>query len=203
MLTPDSIPCTPVFARGFRMALVVGLLAGSSAPVEAKVFLTRLEALQLAFPDCEVDRQTHFLTDEQMREAQDRAGVEISSALAYSYRATCGGEYAGTAYFDSHLVRTLPETLMIVIDPESRVVRIEIVEFKEPEDYIPIDRWYAQFEGRPLDHELQLKRGIRGVTGATLTARATTEATRRVLAIHQVLKDSRPDAASPDPGGEP
>ena len=185
------------------MVLVAGLLAGSFIPVEAKVFLTRLEALELAFPDCEVDRKTHFLTDDQLREAQDRAGVEISSALAYSYRATCGDEYAGTAYFDSHLVRTLPETLMIVIDPDSRVVRIEIVEFNEPEDYIPIDRWYAQFEGRPLDRELQLKRAIRGVTGATLTARATTEAARRVLAIHQVLQTDRPAPTSPDPGGKP
>lgn len=173
--------------RALRIALCVSLLMGLGDAAEAKVFLTRLEALQVAFPECEVDRQTHFLTNEQKNEAQERAGVEISSALAYSYQATCDGEAAGTAYFDSHRVRTLPETVMIVIDPEFRVVKIEIVEFSEPEDYIPVSRWYAQFQGRQLDRELQLKRAIRGVTGATLTARATTDATRRVLAIHQVL----------------
>ncbi len=165
----------------------LALLGSSSEPAQAKVFLSRLEALELAFPECEVDRQTHYLTADQKDKAKELAGVELSSALAYSYRATCDGSYAGTAYFDSHLVRTLPETIMIVVDPEGRVVRIEVVEFSEPEDYIPMDRWYAQFYGRPLDREMKLKRGIRGVTGATLTARATTDAARRVLAIHQVL----------------
>ncbi len=171
-------------------------LAGLCASAEAKVFLTRAEALELAFPGCTFSRETHFLTEEQRTRAQELAGVEVDSALAYSYRATCAGEFAGTAYFDSHRVRTLPETILVVVDPDSALVRIEVVEFSEPEDYIPSERWYAQFEERSLDHELQLKRGIRGVTGATLTARATTDAARRVLAIHQVLQPS--PAAEPD-----
>ena len=163
---------------------VLGPLADSA---EAKVFLTRLEALNVAFPECDVDRQTHYLTDGQQQEIETLAGVELSSALAYTYGATCDGTFAGTAYFDSHLVRTLPETIMVVVDTEGKVMGIEVVEFSEPEDYIPMDKWYAQFDGRPLDRELRLKRAIRGVTGATLTARATTDAVRRVLALHRVL----------------
>lgn len=195
-------PMDSRIARRLRLALCLVLLTGLCDAVDAKVFLTRTEALDLAFPGCDVRRQTHFLTNEELREARGRAGVEITSALAYSYQATCDGEHAGTAYFDSHRVRTLPETIMIVIDPESRVVRIEIVEFSEPEDYIPIPRWYAQFEGRALDGELHLKRAIRSMTGATLTARATTEATRRVLALHQVLDESSEAEAAPEPATE-
>jgi Na+-translocating ferredoxin:NAD+ oxidoreductase RnfG subunit len=52
---------------------------------------------------------------------------------------------------------------------------------------MPREGWYGQYEGRLLDDDLALKRGIRPVTGATLTARATTEAVRRVLALHQVI----------------
>ncbi|MEL7061524.1 MAG: FMN-binding protein, partial [Acidobacteriota bacterium] len=59
---------------------------------------------------------------------------------------------------------------------------------REPAEYIPPALWYAQFDGRSLDEALQVERGIRGVTGATLTARATTEAVRRALAIHAVLQ---------------
>ena len=44
-----------------------------------------------------------------------------------------------------------------------------------------------QYDGEKLDDDLSLKRDIRPVTGATLTARATTEAVRRVLAIHRVV----------------
>ncbi|MDH3816392.1 MAG: hypothetical protein OEV48_17995 [Acidobacteriota bacterium] len=42
-----------------------------------------------------------------------------------------------------------------------------------------------------MDDELALKRDIRPVTGATLTARATTEAVRRVLAIHAVAAQEK------------
>ena len=61
--------------------------------------------------------------------------------------------------------------------------------FAEPKDYLPRAKWYAQFVGCKLDGRLRLKRGIKGVTGATLTARATTGAARRMLALHQVLEE--------------
>ena len=76
---------------------------------------------------------------------------------------------------------------MIVVDPQGRVARIEVISFREPEDYLPRGAWYEQFRGKALNPNLQIKRDIRPVTGATLTARATTDAVRRVLALHQIL----------------
>ena len=151
------------------------------------MFVSVDEALKQAFPGCEVARRTAFLTPEQVRRARDLAGAEVPSALVNYYAATRGGQPAGTAYFDTHRVRTLPETLMIVVDPQGKVGRIEVISFREPEEYLPRGAWYEQFRGRALDPELQLKRGIRPVTGATLTARATTDAVRRVLALHRIL----------------
>ena len=113
---------------------------------------------------------------------------EISSALATRYVATGeNGAVVGWAYLDTHRVRTLPETLMIVLDSEGTVRRVEVVTFREPLEYMPREGWYGQYEGQELDDNLALKRDIRPVTGATLTARATNEAVRRVLAIHAVV----------------
>ncbi|HEV8583074.1 MAG TPA: FMN-binding protein [Thermoanaerobaculia bacterium] len=158
----------------------------------AKVFVTVDEALRLAFPGCEIARRTAFLKPEQLSRARGLAGVEVPSALVNYYVATRAGQPAGTAYFDTHRVRTLPETLMIVVDPQGKVARIEVISFREPEEYLPRGVWYEQFRGRTLNPGLQLKRDIRPVTGATLTARATTDAVRRVLALHQVLGEGRP-----------
>ncbi|HSL83714.1 MAG TPA: FMN-binding protein [Thermoanaerobaculia bacterium] len=159
------------------------------APAPAQVFLTVDEALALAFPDCRVERTTVYLTEEQLARARRLAGGAVESALVHPYVARCpDGEDGGVAYFDSHRVRTLPETLMVVVGPEDEVARIEVLSFKEPPDYIPRQAWYDQFLGRELDAELELKRGIRSVTGATLTARATTDAVRRVLAVHRVVR---------------
>jgi len=79
------------------------------------------------------------------------------------------------------------ETIMVVVDPSGAVARIEVLSFSEPEEYMPRPRWYEQFAGKTLNDELSMKRGIHPVTGATLTARATTDAARRVLALHRVL----------------
>ncbi len=155
-------------------------------PAAGGVFLTRDEALELAFPGCMVDRETLYLTQDERQRAADLADARIDSRLVIRYRSDCGD----IAYFDAHRVRTLAETLMVVVDAEGRVTRLEVLSFLEPEEYIPRRTWYDQFLKRRLDSRLRLKRSIHAVTGATLTARATTDAVRRILALDQVLREA-------------
>ncbi len=172
------------------LALGAPTPAAPSAPVPAvrgKVFLTMEEALELAFPGCEVERDKQFLSKAERARAEELAGCELESSIAYVYSATREGKPIGTAYFDAHRVRTKRETVMIVVAPDATIQRLEILAFAEPLDYLPGGGWYAQYLGKRLDDDLSLKRGIRGITGATLTAQATTRAARRVLAVHQVL----------------
>ncbi len=115
----------------------MGLAAVAAGPVAAKVFLSADEALRLVFKGCPVERQTAFLTADQLARARQLSGSDIKSALINPYRATCDGKDAGTAYFDTHVVRTLPETLMVVVDPQGKVSRVEVLAFAEPEDYLP------------------------------------------------------------------
>jgi len=170
------------------LILFACLAAAVAGPAAAKVFLTVDEALHLAFKGCSVERRTVFLTPEQRAHIQKLAGGEVRSALVNPYRATCDGKDGGTAYFDSHVVRTLAETLMVVVDPQGKVARVEVLAFAEPEDYLPPGKWYGQFLGQALSDDLALGHHVRGVTGASLTARATVDAVRRVLAIHQELR---------------
>jgi electron transport complex protein RnfG len=169
----------------FRVFATAVFLWGSAAG--ATVLITVEEALALAFPDATADRETLFLSADQRSMVRDNSGVDVKSGLATRYVArSADGEVVGFAYLDTHVVRTLPETVMVVIDAGGTVQRVEVVAFREPMEYLPRESWYGQFEDRELDSELELKRGIRPVTGATLTARATTDAVRRVLAIHEV-----------------
>jgi len=176
-------------ASGSPPSAVAGGADGPGAT--GQVFLTVDEALELAFPDCQIERRRVFLTEEQHARAKKLADVEIDSAIVRPYVATKDGKLVGTAYFDAHRVRTLKETVMFVAAPDNRIARVEVLAFAEPIEYMPRGTWYAQFLGRVLDEELNLKRGIKNVTGATLTARATTEAARRVLALHQVVNEAK------------
>jgi Na+-translocating ferredoxin:NAD+ oxidoreductase RnfG subunit len=164
----------------------------AAATLDAKVFLTQEEALKLAFPGAKIERRTAYLTQAQQKEAKKLSGdEERPAALVSYYVAAKDGRVIGTAYFDTHVVRTMPETIMVVVDPAGAIGRIEVLSFSEPEEYLPRTHWYEQFQGKPLDDELSMKRGVRAVTGATLTARATTDAARRCLALHRVLQGGK------------
>ena len=167
--------------------VVVAAAAIAATSGSATALITVEEALQLAFPGSTTTRETLFLTDDQMARVEEMAGSPPTSAMITRFTAEVDGASVGYAYLDTHRVRTLPETLMIVLDADGAVTRVEVVVFREPLEYIPRPGWYDLFEGQGLSDDLALKRGIRPVTGATLTARATTEAVRRALSIHAVV----------------
>jgi len=165
------------------------------------------EALELAFPKLEVKRSTEFLSKEQKARVKELAGYSVVSGIIYPYTATKvdpkTGEdvLVGTAYFETHRVRSLRETMMFVVSPKGKLLRAEVLAFYEPLDYLPNQRFYAQFKGHTLNDELRTKRGIRSVTGCTLSVNASTKAARRILAIHQVLGEPAPDPEKGDVKG--
>jgi len=171
-----------------RTALACALLLSAVAPAGAKVLVTVEEALRLAFPDCQVEKETVFLTEAEMAAARESSGESVTRPLAVRYVARLEDRPVGTAYFDVHLVRTLQETVLVVVRPDDTIGRVEVVSFDEPMDYMPREGWYRQFDGKGLGGDLQLDRAIRSVSGATLTAVATTAAARRMLAVHQVIE---------------
>jgi len=177
--------------RVLTVAILLLVTIALPETARAKVFLSVDEALELAFAGCRIERQTVYLTAAQLERARELAGMEMPGAIIHPYVARSDSGLAGTAYFDTHRVRTLPQTVMVVVGTDDRVRRIEILDFSEPESYLVRDRWYEQFMDRGLDADLALERGIHGVTGATLTARATTAAVRRTLALHQVIGEAR------------
>ncbi|NIR46026.1 MAG: FMN-binding protein [Gemmatimonadetes bacterium] len=161
--------------------------------------LTQEDALRVAFPEpAEIERRTAFLSDADLGRARELAGeeVQIEGRVVTYYVGTLEGRPLGVAYFDAHRVRTLPEVLMIVVTPEARIERIEILAFKEPPEYLVPTSWLQQIVGRRLSDELSVKGSIVNMTGATLTSRAITGASRRVLALHQVIDPL--DAAGPE-----
>lgn len=176
----------------FERALILALVGTALAvPCPAGQLLSAEEALALAFPGAQVRRQPIFLTDEQRLQVRRLAGTPPASGMVMRYEAFRDGQLVGVAYTDTHRVRTLGATLLVALTPEGAVTRVELLSFAEPREYVPRPEWYGQLHGRRLDGELALKRGVRPVTGATLTATATVEAVRRVLAIHHVAGSPR------------
>ena len=162
--------------------IVIGVAANSVAQV------TREEALASVYPGATVRAERVFLTPAQQKEILTRAGAEADSALVARYIATADGKVVGRAYVDTHIVRTKKESLLIALDENGRVKRVEVTAFLEPAEYQASEAWLRQYRDKALTNDLNMNRAIRPIAGATLTARATNTAVRRVLAIDEVLR---------------
>jgi len=173
--------------------LALAVLALGVRVASATVFLARDEALALAFPGAErLEDRVFILTDEQKAAIEKLARAPLETKLWTLHVGWRSGEVQGYAIIDSHVVRTLPETFMVVFDPAGTVQRVEVLAFHEPPEYLPPVRWVEQFKGRVLDDDLKLHAGIQGITGATISATAMTAGVRRALALYKVLVRQAP-----------
>lgn len=174
---------------GLLIAVGVPLvLVAAGRPARAAVLLAKDEALALAFPGAErVEERTFILTDAQTEDVERRSRAKLETQIWTIHVGWKGTEVQGYAIIDTHNVRTLPETFMAVIEPNGSLRRVDVLAFHEPPEYMPTERWIAQFPGRKLDDDLKLGAGVQGITGATLSAQAMTAGVRRALALVAVL----------------
>lgn len=180
------------------------LLALVPAGGAAQETLSQREALRMAFPEpAEIERRTAYLTEEELVRARELAapGVEVDEAVVTYYVGSVADSTLGVAYFDAHVVRTLREVLMVVVEPDGRIGRIEVLSFQEPREYRPPEGWLDEFGGLTLSERLSTKGDVVNVTGATLTSRAVTRAVRRVLALHRIVDPLGGDRPSEGDGG--
>lgn len=173
-----------------RALVVAGLLAllSFAAPLQKKKPSLIERSLAEAFPDCEVERVTCSIDAAQAKRIGKLSSQRaFGKKTTFAYVARKDGKVVGTAFFDSHKVRTKRETLMVLVAPDGSVLGVQTIVFQEPPEYVAQDKFYESLMGREQGRDLQLGRGLDGTTGATLTCRAVADASRRVLALHQVM----------------
>ncbi|MBI4209754.1 MAG: FMN-binding protein [Deltaproteobacteria bacterium] len=162
--------------------------------VEARVYLTQEKALELAFgKEGGIERKTLFLTEEQASAIEQAAKSRLGTRVVTYYVGIQEKKPIGYAFFMTDTVRTMPATIMVVVNPDATVRFVEILAFYEPEDYKPHLRWLKLWGDKKLEEDLAIRRDIPNLSGATLTARTIQDAVRRSLAIFQIaiLKENR------------
>jgi hypothetical protein len=169
------------------LATAAVLAAGAAAHGEA--LLAKDEALALAFPGATVSQQTVFLSEEQAKAVHERTGREAPSKLFTYYVARRDGTTVGYGMIETHVVRTLPEALLVVLSPGGAIERVLMLAFYEPPEYRPPDRWLEQFHGRKAgdEHDWRVGGDVHGLTGATLTSYAVTDALRRITVLYDLV----------------
>ena len=172
-------------------ALAALVVIGSSATGFGQI--PREEALAAVYPAATIAAERVFLTAAQQKQVAARAHGDAPSLLVARYIATRDGKVVGRAYVDTHTVRTKKESLLISLDEGGRVKRVDVTAFMEPAEYQASDAWLRQYRDKMLSDDVAVNRAIRPIAGATLTARATNAAVRRVLAIDEALRGDSQD----------
>lgn len=178
------------WTTGRRAAIASGalLVLATGAASAQPGLVSREEALATVFPGAAIDGDRVYLSDAQAERIGDLSRGDVNTKIIARYVATEGGTVVGRAYVDTHVVRTKRASLLISLEADGRVRRIDVTAFLEPPEYIPSERWRDQYLARPLDDDLAVQRAIRPIAGATLTTRSVNEAVRRILALDLVLE---------------
>ena len=175
--------------RPLLATVLLALLAGAAAPGAQEGVITRSEALAAVYPGAQVTRDRVILTREQMGAVAALARVGMQGRIFPRYTARNeDGAVVGRAYIDTHTPKTERQSLLISLDSEGRIRRVDVTVFFEPAQYMAPQEWLRQFDGAVLHDELAIRRRIRRIAGSSFTGRAISDAVRRVLALDQVLQ---------------
>lgn len=160
--------------------------------LQAEVFYAKDEALHLAYPEADhFEMQTLIINSEQSAKIEELAKVKLDSKIFTFHKAFHGKVLLGYVAIDSHIVRTHPETFMLVLSPEGMLEKVVILAFHEPPEYMASERWLNQFAKKNLADRLYPSGDIQGIAGSTLTSQAMSAGVRKILAIYQVLIAAR------------
>jgi Na+-translocating ferredoxin:NAD+ oxidoreductase subunit G len=105
------------------------------------------------------------------------------------YVARTGERVDGYAVIDDEKGQHEPISFGIKVTPEGKVERIEVMVYREAYgSEIKDPRFRAQFVNKARGDTLKLGQDIDGITGATISARSTTNVVKRALALVEAAK---------------
>ncbi|MGP0566404.1 MULTISPECIES: FMN-binding protein [unclassified Nitrospina] len=151
------------------------------------VYLTKMEALKLAFPNTRFVKKKKVWLSEAQREA-------ISNILEEDYderRLTWyiglddKKEPLGYMVVGNEIGRSYPITFMVVINPDGTVRDVEIMVYREPHGWeVRFEPFMSQFFGRDSKNPFN---DINNITGATLSVRSMTRGVKKAVAAYKVI----------------
>jgi len=132
-----------------------------------------------------IEKKSLILTKEQAKNIQEAARAKVGSKIVRYYEVKKEDTIVGHAILLKQKIRTKNAAILYMVDENKTMIGLEIVSFKEPSEYKPNDDWTKIFVGKTSEDILVAGKDIATISGATLSARAISDAARVALAIAQ------------------
>ncbi len=174
--------------RYVLLSLVFTLLL-ALPPAGAVEYLTRDEALKLAFPgDVVVESRAITATKEEVKTLEKRLGRKGLSPKFTCFTGKKADKLLGYAIITDARGKSQPFTYMVATDPKGVITMVELLAYRESHGgEIRQRRFLDQYKGKNSDSKLKLHGDIRNISGATISCRSITDGIRAVLAYLDTL----------------
>jgi thiamine biosynthesis lipoprotein len=161
---------------------------------DGSVLLTKGQALRVVFPRCERTLEVRRMLEHGEKRRLERAlhrTLEERGFLVYlGLRA---GELDGFAVITNEIGKTEPITFIVGANRDGSVRRAAVMVYRESHGgEVQARRFLSQFEGKSTRDPIELHRDVINVSGATLSAAALCNGTRKSLEVLEELFLHRP-----------
>ena len=150
---------------------------------EGKVSIEEILKENYAEENLTIQKKSLILTKKDASFIQKEAKTKLGSKIVRYYKVTKDNVLQGHAILLQQRIRTKKAAILYMVDANNSIVSLEIVAFHEPSEYKPSDEWTKVFEGKTAKDELKAGDDIATISGATMSARAISDAARLALAI--------------------
>jgi len=130
-----------------------------------------------------IEKKSLILTKEQSKSIQKAARAKVDSKIVRYYEVKKEDKIMGHSILLKQKIRTKNAAILYMVDENKTMIGVEIISFKEPSEYKPNDDWRKIFVGKTSEDILIAGKDIPTISGATLSARAISDAARVALAI--------------------
>ena len=162
---------------------IPGMIAATSVPGYATVYLNVEEAQQAIFPGDTFTQVPLTLTSEQRDLIKKKSGVSVRIKEQKVWRASSGGYLIVDEVLGKHEFITYA----VGINADGSVKQIEIMDYRETFGYeIRNKDWRWQFVGKTSRSEFKLDSDIKNISGATLSCKHITDGVKRILATYEI-----------------
>jgi hypothetical protein len=109
----------------------------------------------------------------------DSLHVDTNTVL----RVSRGDSLLGFAQVGNVMGKDEPITFLVAIGPDDRLKDVDILVYREPRGgEVAYEPWRKQFRGKTAADSVRVGKGIRSISGATISVHAVTVGVRRMLA---------------------
>jgi len=147
----------------------------------SEIFLTKEQALKIAFKNCDIDSFILFLDKNKKLDLKNKKlPLPLKDTIIFYY----GCEKV--AIIDDVLGKHLPITFMVVLSKDGKVKFVEILAYREPYGgEIRNKKFLEQFENKTIKDSLIPKKDIKNIAGATISVNSITYAIKRTLFLYE------------------